>query len=86
MRTACRSKSILSSDIVAETCAVAAGVDAVRSDGRFGNVGIHFTLRICGRFNESEVGPRMSDGGHHESEGVDICVLGGQISKPSLGA
>lgn len=26
----------------------------------------------------------MSDGGYQESEGVDICVLGGQISKPSL--
>jgi hypothetical protein len=59
----------------------------VRSDGGFGNVGIRLTLKICGRLNESEVGPKLSGGGHQESEGVDtqaVCSLAGQVSKPPL--
>lgn len=52
-----------------------------------GHVGICLTLKICGRLNESEVDPRLSDDGHQECEGVDTqgaYSLAGQISKPPL--
>jgi hypothetical protein len=40
------------------------------------------TLKICGRFNKSEVGLKMSGSRYQESEGIDtlaVCILGGQI-------
>jgi hypothetical protein len=50
-------------------------------------VGVRLTLKICGRLNESDVGPKLSGGGHQENEGVDTqaaCSLVGHVSRPPL--
>jgi hypothetical protein len=50
-------------------------------------VGIRLTLKICGRLNESDVGPKLSGDGHQESEGVDtqaVCGLVGHVPRPPL--
>lgn len=50
-------------------------------------MGIRLTLKICGHLSESDVGPKLSGGGHQESEGVDtqaVCNLVGHVPRPPL--
>ena len=47
---------------------------------------MRLTLKTCDRLNESEVGPKLPDGGHQESEGVDtqaVCSSFGHVWKPA---